>query len=69
MNFAALVVLTAMTKESWADAAEKQDDTLPPLPVAWLKDNNTVKVWQEREWTPVEKKRKVNNKPLGVRRR
>jgi hypothetical protein len=72
MNFATLVVLTALNKETWADVVEKQDDTLPPLPLAWVKAaNESVKVWQEPEWTTVEHKKKprrgVNNKPLGKR--
>jgi len=71
MNFAALVVLTMMNKGSWADAVEANDETLPPLPLAWVKaSNDTVKVWQEPEWTPVvhKKKRGVNHKPLGAKR-
>ena len=72
MNFAALVVLTVMNRESWADAVEKQDDTLRPLPLAWVQAaNESVKVWQEPEWTTVEHKKRpkrvVNNKPLGKR--
>jgi hypothetical protein len=61
-----------MNKESWADAVEKQDDTLPPLPLAWVKaSNDTVKVWEEPEWTPVthKKKRGINNKALGSQSR
>jgi hypothetical protein len=77
MNFATLAEAlrgsaSAMHKESWADAVEKQDDTLPPLPLAWVKaSNDTVKVWQESEWTHVthKKKRGVNSKPLGSQRR
>lgn len=73
MNFAALVVLTAMNKETWADAVEKQDDTLPPLPLAWVKaSNDTVKIWQEPEWTTVEPKKKprrgISSKALGSKR-
>lgn len=57
MNFAALVLLTKMNKESWADAVEKQDDTLPPLPLAWLKaSDKSVGIWCEPGWTTVEKK-------------
>ena len=73
MNFAALVVLTAMNKETWADAVEKQDDTLPPLPLDWVKaSNDTVKIWQEPEWTTVEHKKKprrgISSKAFGSKR-
>jgi len=59
MNYAALVLLIAINKESWADSAERDDDTLPPLPLAWLKDvKEDVGVWCEKGWTTVEKKKK-----------
>jgi hypothetical protein len=59
MNFAALVVLTATNKESWADSAERGDDSLPPLPLAWLKaSKESVGIWCEQGWTTVEKKKK-----------
>ena len=61
-----------LNKGSWADAVEKNDDTLPPLPLTWFKGNDTVKVWQEAEWTTVEHKKKprrgINNKARGSKR-
>ena len=47
---------------SWADAAELGDDKLPPIPISWFKNNETVKVWKEPDWTVV--KKKTNTKPL-----
>ena len=64
--------LTVLNKGSWADAVEKNDETLPPLPLTWFKGNDTVKVWQEVEWTTVEHKKKprrgINNKARGSKR-
>ena len=72
MNAATFFVLASIARPaSWADAVEANDETLPPLPLAWVQAaNESVKVWQEPEWTTVEKKkpkRGVNNKPLGKR--
>ena len=65
MNYAALVLVLAMNKESWADSVERDDDTLPPLPVSWIRAPH-----EEDIWTKVTKKksRGVNSIPLGVRR-
>jgi hypothetical protein len=66
MNFAALVILVSLNKESWADAAEREDDTLPPLPMSWIKAPH-----EEDLWTTVSKKksRGINNKSLGIKRK
>jgi len=68
MNFATFAVLVLAGKESWADAAERNDTTLPPLP---LHLRFSAKVITEPEWNKVERKKKktrgINNTYLGCR--
>lgn len=69
MNFETFVAL-ATVNMSWADAAELGDDKLPPIPISWFKNNETVKVWKEPDWTVVKKKTKrgINTHPLGSKK-
>ena len=55
MNFETFVAL-ATVNMSWADAAELGDDKLPPIPISWFKNNETVKVWKEPDWTVVRRR-------------
>jgi hypothetical protein len=74
MNAATFFVLASLVRPvSWADSVEANDDTLPPLPLTWVKAaNESVKVWQEEEWTTVEHKKKprrrISSKALGSKR-
>ena len=67
MNFSAFAVLVLAGKESWADSAERNDTSLPPLPL-YLRYK--AKVITEPQWNKVERKKKtrsINNMYLGVR--
>lgn len=41
--------------ESWADAYENGDDSLPPIPLQWLED---AKNSEDYNWTVVDNKKK-----------
>ena len=66
MNFETFVALASVNM-SWANAAELGDDKLPPIPISWFKNDETVK---EPDWTVVKKKTKrgINTKPLGSKK-
>ena len=67
MNFTTLVSLILASRQSWSDIVDNLDEVLPPMPV-YMMSNATILT--EEQWLKrVNRRRPINNKPLGTKRK